>query len=519
MLFSTHIELAVALEKEGKAGGINLWRVVQQWKAISLSDLLWNSQGHFPSSSNIDEEAKSLEEEERCLVNKIEEAEPYERPDLRRKLRMHWMQMASHPAFTNFTTLKLGMGATFVHLNQIQQISHRLGSEDNALIFVDWIRHHNNIFLFAVRCSQSSQTLTYWCLPLNYADVTGWVSRKLRQKSGSSRTDPLMRRRLENADDLMELSPLIDPLRNVINDEELLVLCPSGILHEIPIHAIPFSENNDPLLSTNPIVYSSSQAIMKSCVDMAFQKLDSGDRSSKKFVACGRFGDSDPTEDNLIKEMVVELAKQFDGIHVTGEVLKRDVFKTFTSDADFIHYHGHATCEEDTSMRSLVLQPDPGSGDSGKFTVDDIFKLQLHSPHVTLLACASGEQEVLFNDDPFGIVTAFLCAGATSVAATLWPTDVRDAREFCDVFYSQIKDERDPVINLAKVMQKTVLKLRADWDSDEPYHWAQFILCKFLVRSSKTLSFDVIVLRFSDGSWFCPRFKTMGTVGCEEGLK
>jgi CHAT domain-containing protein len=85
-----------------------------------------------------------------------------------------------------------------------------------------------------------------------------------------------------------------------------------------------------------------------------------------------------------------------------------------------------------------------------------------------------------FNDEHFGIVTAFLCAGATSVAATFWPTDSRDARDFCGIFYDQVKDEGSSVINLAKAMQKTVLTLREDWDFDDPYHWAQFVLCKLL---------------------------------------
>ena len=500
-LLTAQLELAIALAQREDAGVVFLWRVVQQWKAISLSDLLWESRSYIPHSSAIDDKGKTLIGEEKSLVDKINTAEPYDRPNLRNKLREHWSQMASHPGFTTFSAMKLGMGATLDHLKQIQQISNQVGSESNTVVFVDWTRHRDNIILFSVRCSPTSQTIDYQCLPLTYSAVEEWVLRKMRDISVSSGGQSSRRKRLERADDLAELGPLIDPLRRDLTGEELLVLCPSGVLNQIPIHAIPFSGSEDPLLAFNPIVYSSSHAITKSCVDMAIQKINS-DQSSKRFVAFGRFGDLDPSEENLIREMVLGLAEEFEGVHVTGKDLKRGIFMTSTADADFIHYHGHATYESDTSVRSLVLQPDPSNGDTGRFVVDDIFQLQLESPHVTLLACASGEQDFSLNDEPLGMVTAFLCAGATSVAATLWPTDSRDARDFCDIFYNQVKDE-SPVINLAKAMQKAVLTLRNDWDFDDPYHWAQFVLCKLLPSSSMSRCFGILTLGYLDGSWFC----------------
>jgi hypothetical protein len=56
---------------------------------------------------------------------------------------------------------------------------------------------------------------------------------------------------------------------------------------------------------------------------------------------------------------------------------------------------------------------------------------------------------------------------------------------------------------LAKAMQKTVLKLREDWDSDDPSHWAQFILCKLTPADSTALHIKNLILRHPDGSWFC----------------
>lgn len=479
-LFSTQLDVGITLAEMERTAGKDLWLMVQQWKAIALSDLLRDSQIYMPDPSALDEQGRSLVKEERSLVEKIQTTEPYDRPGLRSKLRSHWHRMSSHTGLTTFSTMRLGMGANFDHLKEIQQVSDQLARQKDSVIFIDWVRHRDNIILFAIQSLGTSQTIHYWCLPLFYSNVEDWACRKLQ--GVKDRSGIQIRKRLESAEDLKELSPLIDPLQHIIKGDELLILCPTGVLNEIPIHAIPFSGSDDPLLTTNPIVYSSSHAIMKSCIDAVFQKINSA-RASTTFTAFGRFGDLDQSEADLIHEMVTDLAEQFHGFQATGCGLKRNTFREHTSSADFIHYHGHASCESDTSIRSLILEPNPENGDDGRFTVDDIFQLQLHSAHVTLLACASGEQQFSFNDDPFGIVTAFLCAGATSVVGTLWPTDCRDARAFSDIFYEQIKDEGNSVINLAKVMQKAVLSLREDWYSDDPYHWAQFVLCKFSMWS------------------------------------
>jgi CHAT domain-containing protein len=109
----------------------------------------------------------------------------------------------------------------------------------------------------------------------------------------------------------------------------------------------------------------------------------------------------------------------------------------------------------------------------------DIFDLQLDSAVVVLLACASGEDDIAPNDDPFGLLSAFLYAGASSVIATRWPTQTSDASDFAKSFYAKVFSSRkDGLVNLAIAVQAAVLSLWEDWDEDDPYHWAQFQLCE-----------------------------------------
>jgi CHAT domain-containing protein len=112
-------------------------------------------------------------------------------------------------------------------------------------------------------------------------------------------------------------------------------------------------------------------------------------------------------------------------------------------------------------------------------SVMEIFDLQLDSAVVVLLACASGEDDVAPNDDPLGLLSAFLYAGASSVIATRWPTQTSDAREFAKHFYKKaFSSRKDGTVNLAVAVQAAVLELWEHWDEDDPYHWAQFQLRK-----------------------------------------
>ncbi|KEY68827.1 hypothetical protein S7711_11478 [Stachybotrys chartarum IBT 7711] len=88
-------------------------------------------------------------------------------------------------------------------------------------------------------------------------------------------------------------------------------------------------------------------------------------------------------------------------------------------------------------------------------------------------------QGIIFDDDPLGFLSAFLYAGAASVVATRWPTQTEDARVFAAAFYNHAFAGRsDGVVNLAHAVQAAVVELWEHWDEDEPYHWAQFQLCK-----------------------------------------
>ena len=126
------------------------------------------------------------------------------------------------------------------------------------------------------------------------------------------------------------------------------------------------------------------------------------------------------------------------------------------------------------------------------------------------MACASSAQAITTGDEPLGLVTALLCAGAASVLGTMWPVESSTARAFARNFIENWRtahfsrgedavDDNDGLdnvqgegengtetsnqaggakqwLNLALAVRETVLDLREGVRTKEPYHWAGFVL-------------------------------------------
>jgi CHAT domain-containing protein len=111
--------------------------------------------------------------------------------------------------------------------------------------------------------------------------------------------------------------------------------------------------------------------------------------------------------------------------------------------------------------------------------VKDLFDFRVKASHISLLACASAVQRFQAGDEPLGLVTAFLAAGATSVLGTLWPVQSLAARLFSEYFYThllQSTQEEYGVYDLAYATREAVLDVKQRWEFRQPYHWASFVL-------------------------------------------
>ena len=114
-------------------------------------------------------------------------------------------------------------------------------------------------------------------------------------------------------------------------------------------------------------------------------------------------------------------------------------------------------------------------------TVRDLFNIRVKASHISLLACASAAQHFQTGDEPLGLVTAFLSAGATSVLGTLWPVQSLTARFFSECFYTHLlqsarEESRHIMYDLAYATREAILDVKQQWEFRQPYHWASFVL-------------------------------------------
>jgi len=77
---------------------------------------------------------------------------------------------------------------------------------------------------------------------------------------------------------------------------------------------------------------------------------------------------------------------------------------------------------------SLVLSdPDPETGGDGFLTMTDVFDLRFNADLVVLAACETGRGGLVRGEGVMGLTRAFMYAGASSVAVTLWAVESASA--------------------------------------------------------------------------------------------
>jgi CHAT domain-containing protein len=351
--------------------------------------------------------------------------------------------------------------------------------EDQSVIFVDWTRYYDTLFIVAYNGTEGR--IKKGVVEIDYHVIEKWVHSELGVSSlHQGRTD---RRRLHRLTRLKSLTPILEKLERFVKPKDLLVLCPSGILHAVPLQAIPFGPKGRPLIASNPVVFCPSLSLLQTCVNSVKNSVVLRGIPTASFT---RLGPGDAEEESRMYRTARDgLAdKLLQTSLASGTEVTRDVFMSQSRGTRLLHYHGHAYLEA-AQRRDRALQLEPRlattdlPGDDGLLSVMEIFDLQLDSAVVVLLACASGEDDVAPNDDPLGLLSAFLYAGASSVIATRWPTQTSDARDFAKHFYKKaFSSRKDGTVNLAVAVQAAILELWEHWDEDDPYHWAQFQLRK-----------------------------------------
>jgi CHAT domain-containing protein len=439
-----------------------IWKWIQLSKARSLSDILGLGvlvPEYIKSKAMEEKILRDLLEEEERIMKSIMEAETAARLGLRGELHIIHKRMREFPALKAVMDIRVGSP---VSQEQLVTLTEWTSSKFPGLqiVFVDWIFVSGHIYVCVHRTNQAPKIQK---CAVSQFEVGEWKKRWSNDDWDDVDED-------EEDFCLRKLDALIAPLATMTEKADLIICAATEILHSIPMHALWIQ--GEPLILRNPVVYCASLTTFFQCWQRAAERNPA--INGKVVLAVYEKGPHSqfvPQEQTRIYEAVVKLGKSIEAHVFKGEQVDRMTFIDQIQSSCLIHFHGHCLFQEAILTDQSIILAD------GNYSVKEVFDVKLQAPHITLIACDSASQGIAVGDEPLGLVTALLCAGASSVIGTLWTTPSRTGREFSEQFYSSLNaTDISELTNLAVALQKAVSELRQNPRTRHPYHWASFVL-------------------------------------------
>jgi hypothetical protein len=434
-------DLAVQLLLFHRHDADEAWRWTQRAKARALTDALGagsGGPGRVLAALEAHPASLRLARDERNLAARVQQAPAEERPALRESLK----RLHADPRLREYRELR--SGAALEPGDLAPMVADERGP---ATVFVDWMVAGSRLVLLARRAGGPAQTAV---LPVGPGDVGGFVDANLAPHSFRDTLG-------ENPEILDELEGLIQPLESLAAPGERLVLCPTGALHAVPLHALKLG--GEPLLARNPVVYTPSLTVLRHC--LVRRSRAGGVRTAALLGNPG--GDRGEAG-----ELVRDLGRRFGATPLLEGEVTFAAFAGAAAKADLVHFQGHARHDRGDPLASYLELAD------GVMTARDVFGLpRLRAELVVLAACESAANVVRTGDELLGMIPAFLYAGAQSVLATLWRVSGPSAALVMRHFYDALADG---AADRAEALRRAMLAVRAVPGREAPYHWAPFVL-------------------------------------------
>ena len=332
----------------GNGNMLDAWIWIQKSKARSLSDLLGLGvyiPHELEERIQQDMTCRKLFEDEHQLMKDLTAVPDTERFKVRIKLDNHQEIMRKQAVLAELLDLREGVP---IDLDELltDGTKHRTKNEfDQKTVFVDWIATDSNISMYVVKKGEEPVSKI---LPITTQTVQTWVSKYL--DSGNETAQAGLKEEDEVGEGpLRDLDVLVGPLDELTNPDDLLVFCPTGLLHAIPLHALCVGTNGNQqfLIERNPIVYCASMTCFVQCCRRADSCITA--KPKKRLLAVYErepgFEKNDrqqfENERRDIYSSTERLAEDILGESFCGENVTLQSFKESLECADFVHFFGH----------------------------------------------------------------------------------------------------------------------------------------------------------------------------------
>ena len=291
---------------------------------------------------------------------------------------------------------------------------------------------------------------------------------------------------------------LVEPFEKELAGAEMVYIVPHGVLHYLPFQAL-IDRDGKYLIEKVNIAYTPSLNVLRHC-----RAANMGNRESLLAVANPDTG-WDPLPATEKEAAAVSALFKGHAQVTTGADATEKLVKDKAPQFDVLTFptHGEMVWKEPTKSN---LRFTPGEGEDGRWTVQEIFEMDLKANLVALSACETGlaggyAGKLPEADDFVGLTRAFMFAGAPSVVGSLWKVADDSAVTLMSEFFTNWKtrgmDKAEALraaqlamirgeVNLGMVVRGTggmatvdAAKVQAETGANlgrHPYFWAPFVL-------------------------------------------
>lgn len=240
---------------------------------------------------------------------------------------------------------------------------------------------------------------------------------------------------------------LVAPAAALLTDKKRLYIVPHGPLHYVPFHALLLPDQSRWLRADGPtMIYTPSASVL----------LRQRPRpAAPATLPCLAVGCNESGQTNLyLAEAEARLvAERLQGQALVGATAKGAALVQNVAQARLLHFACHGEFNRTAPLLSALY-----IGREEALTGQAILEtLKLRCDLVTLSACDSGLNQVQRGDELYGLLRAFLLAGATAVMAALWRVDDRPSLLFMLKFYELVQAG----VAYAEALKRTQLYLQS----------------------------------------------------------
>lgn len=226
---------------------------------------------------------------------------------------------------------------------------------------------------------------------------------------------------------------LLSPVRDYLQDTEIVLILPHGPLHYLPFHALKETRY---LIEDFQVVYAPSYSAFAELI----QRPSLHDTAVKALVV----GNPDGTLPQSEAE-AKEIGHMFspNATVLIGQQAAESRIKSIGGQYVLLHFGTHHYVNHDNPLFSGI-QLAPGDTEDGLLKTYEILGLDLRAVDLlTLSACQSFKGRITEGDDIIGVTMASFSAGASSMLASLW--DVSEKPLYSE---EPLENDRPPAARL-----------------------------------------------------------------------